>query len=147
MTKTIENTRFGSIEFDDQETLHFTEGLVGFPTLTEFVLVVHRENSPFQWLQSVSEPGMAFLVTDPNRYIEDYGIEIADEEAENLALTVDGSTMIMVTASIPKGDPTKLNLNLSGPIVVNLENRLGKQLMVESEITGAFALVETEKAA
>lgn len=133
MTQALTGTRFGSIEFLLEDVFSFPEGLIGFPHLTKFLLVAHSENSPFTWLQSIDEPALAFLTTDPTNFILDFSLEILDAEAVNLGLSDETATQVLTTVSIPKGEPESMSLNLAGPIVLNLETKVGKQVVVDGE--------------
>lgn len=132
---TLANTRFGEVHFGPSDVWTFPDGLIGFPECRHFLLVRHRENSPFYWLQSIERPELAFLVTDPARFVEDFAPELDDRDATELNLTESTPRVLLTTVSIPPGRPQDLSLNLNGPIVVNLETREGRQFVVE---TGAY---------
>jgi flagellar assembly factor FliW len=129
----LTGTRFGTIDFSESDVIALPTGLIGFGSLHRFVVIEHREGSPFRWLQSIEEPGMAFLVTNPWIYEETYHPEVADADAEALALGGQTSYDVWTTVNIPGGDATQMTLNLAAPIVINLENRLGKQVVLEGQ--------------
>lgn len=129
----ISGTRFGTLDFESGDLVTLPEGMIGFPTLTSFIVVHHKEGSPFRWLQSVQEPGIAFLTLDPSSVIHDYEPEINDDDAHRLALTQDTSPVVLVTATIPDGDASQMTVNLAAPIVVNTETRTGKQVVLEGD--------------
>lgn len=131
MANQLEGTRFGNLSFQEEDIYTLADGLVGFPNLTQFLLLEHRSDSPFRWLQSIEEPGLAFLCTDPKGFVSDYWLEVCDADAESLALSEATETAVLTTANIPAGDPTGLALNLAGPIVLNLETRSGKQFVFD----------------
>jgi flagellar assembly factor FliW len=131
--QTLEGTRFGNIEFDENELVTFSEGLIGFPTLNHFIVIPHKPDSPFHWLQSVEEPGLAFLTVDPTGLVNNYSPTISDGDAKSIALTNPEQAAVLVTASIPNGDPSKMTVNLVAPIVVNTQTRKGKQVVLEGE--------------
>ena len=125
MTTTLVGTRFGTIEFDGEEVLQIDGGLVGLPELRRFVLFEAKPGSPFSWLQSLDDANMAFLVTEPGRYIAEYEADVAQrcgdiEEA-----------VVLATATVPAGRPNDTTLNLSGPIVLDAATRRGKQMVLE----------------
>ena len=66
----INSSRFGLIDYELQDVVVFNEGLVGLPSLKQFVLIQHKENSPFRWMQSLEEGAVAFLVVDTAAYVE-----------------------------------------------------------------------------
>jgi flagellar assembly factor FliW len=134
---TLSGTRFGDIEFNDDDIVHFPEGLIGFPNSREYVLLCAKPGSPFRWLQSLDEPALAFLCTDPIHYVPDYAPTLSERHARDLGMTVDTARLVLCTAAIPKGKPEDMTLNLAGPIVVNAEVRRGRQIVLED---GAYTI-------
>lgn len=126
-------TRFGTIDYSDNELISFTEGLIGLPQLTKFLVVPHKEDSPFRWLQSIEEPSLAFLVANPWHYFPDFAPDLSDHDAR--ALHLDGSIqpVLVCTATVPHGNANEMTLNLLAPIVINCEARIGKQVVLETE--------------
>jgi len=129
----LDNTRFGTIEYQDGDVVTLPEGMVGFPQWTRFVLVQTREGSPFRWLQSVEDPSLAFLLADPSAYCPEYAPEVPDAAARALSLTEETPCLLLVTAAIPRGRPEDMTLNLAAPVVINLETRVGAQVILENE--------------
>ena len=126
MNATHENllvgTRFGSIRFRDEDVLRFSAGLIGFPNLHRFVLIATSAFSPFQWLQSLDEADIAFLVTDPGHFADGYK-PLGDLTESSLLTTV----------NIPHGQPKEMTLNLAGPILIERATRTGSQIVLDSE--------------
>jgi flagellar assembly factor FliW len=133
MANTLDGTRFGTIQYTEEELMIIPSGLVGFGSLHHFVVVSHRDDSPFKWLQSVEEPALAFLVTNPWTYEETYQPVLSDEDAESLGL--DGSTeySVWTTVNVRDRDISQMTLNLAAPIIVNTEKRVGKQVVLEGQ--------------
>ena len=129
----LSGTRFGDIEFGPSDVVFFKEGLIGFPALHEFVIISHKEESPFRWLQSVQEPAVAFLCAVPQHFIETYNPALTTSVVESLKLTEDTDRFVLTTASIPKGKPEDMTLNLAAPILVNAKTRSALQFVLEDE--------------
>jgi flagellar assembly factor FliW len=129
----LEGTRFGEIKYTKADLVNLPDGMIGFGGLTSFVVVNTKENSPFRWLQSVEEPPLAFLVAFPDQIIGDYTPEIPISIASELSLTDESPYLVLVTATIPKGKPMDAVANLAAPILINLETRIGKQVILEDE--------------
>ena len=125
MTTLLPGTRFGTVEFDSESTLEIEGGLVGLPGLERFVLFEARPGSPFSWLQSLDDPGMAFLVAEPRRYVDGYEGEVARRAPEM------ADAVVLATANVPAGKPRETTLNLAGPIVVDGRTRRGRQMVLE----------------
>ena len=129
----LTHTRFGTLEFTDQDIISFPEGLIGFEGHTQFVLVPSKPGSPFSWLQSTNDPSLAFLVADPNAFFNDYSPELSDRDASTLGLSESSDYALVVTAAIPSGQPNNATANLAAPIIINLDSRIGKQVILENE--------------
>lgn len=129
----LNGTRFGTVEFETEDMLTFEEGLIGLPALKHFVLVSTREDSPFRWLQSIEDPAMAFLITEPGRFVADYAPEVSDRDQERLHLDAETPCLVYVTVSIPPGRPEDMTINLAAPLVINARTRTGKQIILEDE--------------
>ena len=125
MTTHLSGTRFGTVEFDGDDVLNIEGGLVGLPGLQRFVLFEAKPGSPFSWLQSLDDPGMAFLVAEPSRYVDDYEAEVA-RRCPGI-----GDAVVLATASVPPGRPSDTTLNLCGPIVLDARTRRGRQMVLE----------------
>lgn len=129
----LTGTRFGEIEFGPADVLFFKEGLIGFPGLQEFILLNHKEESPFRWLQSVQEPGVAFLCAVPQHFVPSYNPPLASDAVNALKLTDTTDRFVLTTAAIPKGHPEDMTLNLAAPILVNAKTRSALQFVLEDE--------------
>jgi len=123
----IETTRFGLLTVDDERVMTFPRGLLGFPNHTQFALIQTGEENYFFWLQSVSDPNLAFVVTDPSTFFKDYEVPVRDETATDLQLTDMKFAQVFVICN--KVDEW-LTGNLLGPIVVNASNRLAQQVVL-----------------
>ena len=132
-TQLFDTTRFGTIGYTDADVVLFEDGLVGFPEHTRFLLLCHKAESPFRWLQSLDEPQLAFLITDPANWVATYAPCVADEELGRLGFVQSAPRLVYVTVTIPAGQPNEMTLNLAGPIVIDLERQIAVQLVLQDE--------------
>ena len=93
----------------------------------------HKPDSPFRWLQSLDEPQLAFLITDPANWVPTYAPTLCDGDAERLGLVKSAPRIVYVTVTIPAGLPNEMTLNLAGPIILDLERRIAIQLVLQDE--------------
>ena len=128
---TIPGSRFGNLDYEDKDIVTFDEGLVGFPTCTRFVLVCPRLDKPFRWLQSIDDPTLAFLLTDPEPYVRGYNPPLSGSIERSLGLDTDTPRIVFTTVNIPRGRPEEMSINLAGPLVINARERKGKQIVLE----------------
>jgi flagellar assembly factor FliW len=124
-------SRFGEISFEDADVVTFSEGVLGFPDSRRYVLIQHREGSPFRWMQSVDEPGLAFLVVDPEHYLPGFSPEMPSADAEQLRIDEATARLVYTIVTIPPGKAEDMTLNLAGPLVINCDEGLGRQIVLE----------------
>lgn len=121
-------TRLGEREIDLDSIIYFPQGLIGLEDKREYVLLNVSENSPFFLLQSVTDPHLGLLVADPYPFIKDYDIKLEQAEKKILRIKNIRQIAVLVTVTIPEDKPDETTLNLSGPIVMNTEAKLGMQV-------------------
>ena len=126
----IDTTRFGRMAVDDERIINFPRGLLGFPEHKRFALIQTGDENYFFWLQSIDEPSLAFVVTDPSIFFKDYQFPVKEETQQALALTDMGFVQIFV---ICNKVGQWLTGNLQGPLVVNAQNRLGEQVVLNDK--------------
>ena len=123
----IQTSRFGRISVEDERLITVPNGLLGFPSFTRYALIQSGQEQYFLWLQSVDEPSLAFLVTDPSLFFKDYNVPVWKETAQELQLT-DPSTLQMFVICNKVGE--WLTGNLLGPLLVNAQNHLAQQVVL-----------------
>lgn len=130
------NTRlFGKINIDDNKVIHFVNGLVGFPEMTDFALIHDGDDEAgkgVQWLQSMQDGDFALPVINPLRILDDYNPVVEDELLTPLGELPQEDMLVLVTITVPQ-DITKMTVNLKGPIVINAKNCLACQVIAENE--------------
>ena len=123
----IDSTRFGQLSVDDERVITLPRGLLGFPNHTRFALIQTGQENYFFWLQSIDEPNLAFVVTDPSIFFKDYDVPIREETQADLQLADPRFAQVFVICN-KVGD--WLTGNLLGPILVNSQNRLALQVVL-----------------
>ncbi len=136
----VRTSRFGTVQIDENRVITFPRGLLGFPRHTRFCLLEPGDDACFFWLQSLDDPQLAFVVTDPSLFVSDYAISIRPEQMQELSLTKLEDAQVFVIVN--KVDRT-LTGNLQGPLVVNTRTRQGEQLVLaEKRWTTRHTLVQ-----
>ncbi|MGE4284122.1 MAG: flagellar assembly protein FliW [Clostridia bacterium] len=138
------NTRhFGLIEINEEDIIDFPEGLPGFEDVKKFIIInSYDENSPFQWLQSIDNPELAFVIIDPRLIKNEYIVDVDTAEVEILNITDVNKVLIYSIIVVPE-DITKMTANLKAPVIINTENNKGKQVVMENnEYTLRYCFLE-----
>ena len=141
---TIETRIFGEVTIDDQKIIHFENGIIGFPDLTDFALIYDVEKGNdvgIRWMQSLQEPAFAMPVMDPLLVKEDYNPEVEDELLKPLGGLDPDQLLVLVTVTVPK-DIKKMSVNLTGPFVINAETRKACQIIIEDDLEVKFPVYE-----
>lgn len=129
----VKSRIFGQIAINDDKIIHFVNGIVGFPDLTDFALIHDEEKQGgIQWLQSMQEPQFALPVVDPLTILPDYNPQVEDELLKPLGEIGTEDMFVLVTVTVPS-DLTKMTINLRGPIVINAATMKASQVITEGE--------------
>ena len=123
----IESTRFGMLEVRDDTVLTFPDGLIGLPG-TKYALVAQSDKTPFYWLHSVEYADLAVPVTTPWLFFSGYEVDIPDDEAERLGIVESNQAEIFCVVRATE-ELKGFTINLAGPVIVNSEARLGRQII------------------
>ena len=128
----IKTKAFGEIEASEKQRIHFNNGILGFEDMHNFILLDAEKGSPFYWLQSEKIPEIAFVIIDPRIIVEDYKIDTADKQLEELNIKNEDDILLFSIVTIYE-KPEDITLNLLGPIVINKVKRIGKQIINQNE--------------
>ena len=144
------NTRiFGEIEIADEKIITMERGMIGFPNLNHFALIFDEEKGQKQtsimWLQSMDDTDIAFPVMDPHAVKEDYNPNVNEEIVAPIGELNEENTFVLVTVTVPK-KIEDFSVNLKAPIVVNMDNRKGVQMIVEDDYPVKYKVYDVLKA-
>jgi flagellar assembly factor FliW len=144
----IKTTRFGTISIKEEKIIEMPFGLLGFPDKKKFFILQHQENSPFFWYQSIDDPGLAFVITNPFLFIPDYKIDL-EATLKEMSWNGDGNNSyldLFIIVNIPRGMPHKMTGNFIGPILVNSKNYQAVQMVLsDSGYTHKFPLFKKKE--
>ena len=141
----IKTTRFGTITTEEDNIITMPFGMLGFPDRKRFVILQHKEDSPFFWYQSVDDPMLAFVIMSPFLFKPDYSVNLEnivkemswneEEKQHNLEL--------YVVVNIPEGSPDQMTANLIGPILINNKIHQAVQMVISDSLyTHKFPLIK-----
>jgi flagellar assembly factor FliW len=125
----VNTTRFGTIEIKESELISFPWGIPGFEHLKSYVLLEYK-NGPFQWLQSVEEPAVAFVVCAPDFLDLVYSASDAKKKLINLERDDDLVVLNIVSFNREKG---AIRFHVRSPLLFNVAARIGYQWTMEAE--------------
>ena len=97
------------------------------------------------WLQSMDDADIALPVMIPNTVKEDYAPNVSEEIVAPLGELNEQNTYILVTVTVPK-NIQDFSVNLKAPIVINMDNHKGVQLIVEDDYPVKYKVYDVLKA-
>ena len=128
---TIDSNALGRVTVAEDQIITFPSGLPGFPNCQRFALLYNQLQSPFYCLQSVDNPALAFMVTEPAALVPDYHPKRGINDLKDLQAAGPDDLKMLVTLTIPPGRPEKMTANLMSPLLINPAQGLGKQVVLD----------------
>ena len=126
----VDTLRFGTIEIEEDKIAHFAHGIPAFEEEKEFV-IIPCDSGPYLFMQSLSTPDLAFLITMPFMFFPDYEFELDDAVQKELGIKDQEDMLIYAIITIPQGKIEDMTANLTAPVVLNKKNMQAKQVVLE----------------
>lgn len=126
----LETRVFGRVEIDDRRVLKFVGPMLGFEGAERYALLDLNPESPLKVLQRADDPNTSFLVADPTLFFPDYKIKLTARQVEDLGLDDPAKAAVMVVVTI-RDQGKRLTANLLGPVIINADELLGKQVTLQ----------------
>jgi flagellar assembly factor FliW len=128
----IDTKYHGSVEIKESQILTFEKGIPGFPLEKQFALLPLTDDDIFYVMQSISTPGLAFVLTSPFNFFEEYDFDLEELVISELVLKSQNDVLVYSILSVQ--DPfEKTTANLQAPVIINSKNRRAKQVILHDE--------------
>ena len=137
---------FGEIEINEEDILTFPDGIPGFEESKRYIIINNPdEENPFDWLQSVDNGDLAFVIINPFFVKPDYDIIIPESALKKLKIKDESDVSLYSIVVVPE-KIEDMTVNLTGPIVINVRERLGKQIILDdNRYTTKHYIFKTEE--
>lgn len=110
----------------------FEKGIPGFEEYRTFVINEVKENNKFKMITSTENINIGFIAISPFEVKKDYEIDLNDEIINELK--VESPKDVLVLSLITLGKTlNKSTVNLKAPIIINIKNNKGKQLILQDD--------------
>lgn len=126
----IQTSRFGEVEVKEEDCFEIVIPILGYSSEKKFVLLEHKAQSNFRWLQSVKTPDLAFAVTMAGFFGIEYSFELPDEPQECLGIEKAEDILTLNIVVIPHENPRAATINLAAPLIFNINNHKGGQIIL-----------------
>ena len=125
----IETKYHGEIHIEEKDIITFANGIPGFLEEKKFIFLPFGEDTGVSIMQSVRNAGLAFVVTNPFLFLEEYDFTIDDQVVEQLELESEKDVTVYVILTVQ--DPfEKTTANMQAPVVINSKTQLAKQVIL-----------------
>jgi len=127
---------FGEIEYDPNKIITFPQGIPGFPTHNQFLLMSGDEDEDtFFWLQSTTDGEVAFTLMDVYKVLPDYDpkVDLDFNEMKELGEVESLTSLEIYNIVVIPEYVRHMRVNLKAPIVINTEAGLGMQVVCMNE--------------
>jgi len=128
----IKSAKLGEVEIPENAVLEFKSGIPGFPDEHSFVFLIFHPESPFSYLQSVTNSELTFMVVDPFVFFKDYNFILEDEVVNDMQFSNECPPAVYCIATVP-AKHEEMTANLLAPVLVNWETGQAVQLCMQSD--------------
>lgn len=130
-------------QIDTDSAVIFPAGIAGFEQYRNYRLLQSDTEKELFFLQCIDEPAIEFSVTDPTTLKVSYEFTLDDDEAR-LIKADDNSEMALLVMLIKpdSGEQPGLQANFLGPLVINVEQRLGLQKVLNQKDAGVSVSIK-----
>jgi len=112
------------------KTVEFPLGIPGFIFARKFVFTQSPEHHPFAWMKGLDQEGLSFVVIEAYHLIPDYSAEISDADLEAIGSPSPAQCALFFIVKIEKTDKVRLVVHTGAPVVINTQQRKGRQVLV-----------------
>ena len=110
----------------------FEKGIPGFEDYKYFNVNIIKDNEKFYSIVSKEDDNIGFISISPFKIKEDYEIDLDDEVVKELDIKTEKDVLVLCLITLGKTlkDSTA---NLKAPIIINIKNNRGKQLILQDD--------------
>lgn len=118
----VKTGQFGDLHVEPHHIFRFTDGLLGFEDLHEYVLIADETSAPLQWLISIEQPEIGFPVISPAFVDQQYSAGKDYQNDDRYA------TLVIVTLA-----RSGMTVNMKAPVILDCTDLTGKQIILSSD--------------
>jgi flagellar assembly factor FliW len=123
---------YSNLVYAKEDIISFPAGIPGFETSKEFVLVSIPDYVPFEWLVSIDGTRLRFAIINPMLFLPDYAPALLKEQLLELEIEKPEDVLLYTIVTI-RENPLESTANLVGPLIINRQKRVGKQVIVDDD--------------
>lgn len=129
-------TDYGTIEYEQENLITFSDGLFGFPALKNYLFLnldEDQEDDSMLLMQSVEDSHVGFALINPFFLCPDYAPDLTPQELACLDAK-DSGELSYYSICVIHNDYLDNTVNLKCPLVINPKTRQGIQIILENSL-------------
>lgn len=115
----------------EETTFTFPDGIPAFEEAKNFSLYTSKDMEPFVYLKSHEVEDLGFVCIDPFLINKEYLVKITAADLLKLELEKAEDAVLLSFVTV-KPDPKENTANLLAPVILNLKNQIGRQIILEN---------------
>ncbi|GAB6107652.1 flagellar assembly protein FliW [Fusibacter bizertensis] len=129
----LSTAQFGDVEYEPSDVITFPQGIPGFEEQRTFIIIPSGDvEFPFNTLHSTENESLAFIVTDPFLFVENYDFELSQNDADLLKISGEDDledVLALSIVTIPE-NVENTTINIMAPLMINNKEKIGKQILL-----------------
>lgn len=122
---------FGTVSYEEGDTIHIVNGLIGFENYTAYLPIPFQEgNDSMISLQCLDDETLSFILMNPFGMFPDYSPSLSEQEMHELEADCAEDISYYVLGVI-RDSIAESTVNLKAPLAVNALNRKAKQVILD----------------
>jgi len=122
----------GVRSYSEKDIIVFKKGLPGFKELKKFIVFPLESNEVFSILHSIEDIKVGLILVSPYTIVQDYEFKIPDANVLELKIVNPEEVLVFTTVTL-SSDIKKMTTNLKAPIIINIKEKLGEQLILDND--------------
>jgi flagellar assembly factor FliW len=128
----IQTKFLGEVEINEQDIYVFEQGVPGFEEYKKFAILAIDSDMPIAFLQCVEQQEIGFVISLPFAFKADYSFDLSEIEKTELKIVKEEDVLVYTIMTL--NDPFSTStINLLAPIVLNIKEKLGKQIVLADQ--------------
>lgn len=116
---------------NESQVYYFENGIPGFDHLQQFELLDLGGEIPLKIMKS-KEDDITLFLANPFFIYPDYEWDLSDSAKQELSIQSEADIEVWSVITVPT-NPELATLNLMAPLVLNVREKLGKQIILHDE--------------
>ena len=109
----------------------FSEGLLGFQNIKEYVFILNEKVKPFLFMHALDGSDICFVCVESFLIHQSYQVKLPDSFVESLNIESPADVLLLNLVTV-KQNVEEISANMVSPLVINVKRRLGRQMIIEN---------------